>query len=160
MKQDKFLIGILAGIGLLVVAAIVAVMLRAPGSEEYLNENTPQAVVHDYYLAIERKDYEKAYGYLADDLTNKPTLEQFISQVSTNYRSGESSLKIGEVRPGDATTQVDVTITTYNVGGIFDSSRYSTPDIALLRANAAGEWKLVQFPYPYWGWEWNQEKQD
>lgn len=159
MKQDKFLIGILAGIVLLIIVAIVVVLARAPGSEAYLNENTPKAVVHNYYLAIQRKEYEKAYAYLADDLPNKPTLEQFILVVDNRAGNTESALRIGEVRQGEAHTQVDVTITRYNVGNIFDSSRYSQPDTALLRTNAAGQWKLVQFPYPYWGWDWNQEQQ-
>jgi hypothetical protein len=160
MKQDKFLIGILVGIVLLVVVAVVVVLFRAPGAEAYLAENSPRAVVHNYYLALQRKDYERAYGYLADDLTNKPSLEQFILVVDNYGGNSESALKIGEIREGETHTQVDITITTYNVGNIFDSSRYSAPDTALLRQDAAGQWHLVQFPYPYWGWEWNQEPQD
>jgi len=160
VKQDKFLLAILAGIVVLVVAAVIAVKVRAPGSEQYLNQNTPAAVVHDYYLAIQRKDYEKAHSYLSDKLTNKPNLEQFIQTVGSAGGNTESTLKIGEVRTSDQHTQVDVSITTYQVGSVFDSSRYTSPDTALLQANSAGEWKLLQFPYPYWGWDWNQEKQD
>ena len=159
MKQDKFLIGIIAGILLLVVVAIVVVLSRAPGNEEYRTDDTPEGVVHNYFLALQRKDYNKAYGYLADDLENKPNMEQFTREAGNYGSSQEASLKIGEVNLTDGLAQVPVTVTTYNTGGIFDSNRYSSEDIALLRQDAGGQWKLTQFPYPYWGWSWNEQPQ-
>ncbi len=155
MKQDKFLIGILVGIALLVIVAVVTVLARAPGSEAYISDDTPAGVVHNYFLALQRKDYDKAYAYLSDDLENKPDMDQFIIEVDSYGNDNERSLKIGEVREGDAHTQVELSITNYQVGNIFESNHYTSNDTALLRANDAGEWKLIQFPYPYWGWNWN-----
>lgn len=157
MKQDKFLIAIVAGILLLVVVAIVVVLTRAPGSEEYRADDTPAGVVHNYFLAIQRKDFSKAYGYLSDELENKPTLEQFIQDAGNNGSNQDASLKIGEVSQSDGVTQVEITLTTYYAGGLFDSNRSSIDDLALLRQDAAGRWKITQFPYPYWGWNWNQK---
>lgn len=159
MKQDKFLIGILVGIVLLVVVAVVVVLSRTPGSEEYRTDNSPEAVVHNYFLAVQRKDFEKAHGYLSDDLKNKPDLDQFIIDMNNTFGRQESSLKIGEVFTGDQHTQVTVSLTSYSGGNIFESGRYTTEDVALLRADAAGNWKLIQFPYPYWGWGWNEAPQ-
>ena len=156
MKNDKFLIGIVIGIILLIVIAVVAVLLRTPENEEYVAVEDPAGVVHNYFLAIQRKDYEKAYGYLSDDLPSKPSLDEFTRQIDGQSRNTEASLSIGETRLGDLQTQVDVSITTYRPGGLLDSNSYTDRNTAFLRAAGDGsEWKLTQFPYPYWGYNWD-----
>jgi hypothetical protein len=154
MKQDKFLIGILIGIVALVVVAVVVVMSRAPGSEEYVPDNTPDGVAHNYFLAVQRKDYPKAYAYLSDELKGKPDLDQFIIDVSSS--SQEAALRVTNVHQSDQHAEVELSVTTYNSGDIFDSGRYSTTDSAILRLDDSGQWKLMQFPYPYWGWNWTE----
>jgi len=158
MKTDKFLIAIVTGIIALVVVAIAVVLLRAPQSEEYLDTGTPDAVVHDYFLAIQRQDYENAYGYLPDDLSNKPDLDDFIREMN-NARNQEAALSLGETRIGDVHTQVDVTITTYRRDGILESSSYSNRHTVFLRATGDGStWTIIEFPYPYWGYNWDEEE--
>ena len=108
MKNDKFLIGIIAGIVLLVVVAIIMVLTRGQG-EDYIADDAPAGVVHNYFLALQRKDYERAYSYLADDLQSKPDLDKFIRDMdSQRYGSSEASLQIGETRLDDDRSQVDV----------------------------------------------------
>lgn len=158
MKNDKFLIGIIAGIGLLVLAALILVLTRGQ-QEAYVADDTPAGVVQDYFLAIQRKDYERAYGYLSDDLKAKPDLNQFIQDIG--YASNnEASLQIGDIRPGETITQVDVLITTHSGGGVFESSSYTTRQTATLRTEAKGAWRLTSFPSPYWGYNWDQPKED
>jgi len=154
MKNDKFLIGIIAGIVVLAVAAIVLVLAR--GHENYLPDDTPAGVAHNYFLAIQRQDYQKAYGYLSDELKNKPSLDQFISVISQNYYQSEAALKIGETTLTSDRASVQVAITNYNGGGPFESNRYSNTDTAQLKRNANGDWQLIAFPYPYWGYNWNE----
>ena len=72
MKQDKFLTGILIGVGMLVLLALVLFFTRQD-KRDYLAEDAPEGVAHNYVLAVLNKDYEKAYGYLAD-LKYKPCL--------------------------------------------------------------------------------------
>lgn len=155
MKNDKFLIAIIGGIILLVVVALVLVLARAQ-NQEYMADDSPAGVVQNYFVAIQRKDYERAYSYLSDELRTKPNLDRFIRDMS-NIRD-ESSLKLGETRLGDVTTQVDVALSTYSGGGIFDSGTYTNQGTVTLRATADGQWKLTSFPYPYWGYDWDQPK--
>jgi hypothetical protein len=155
MKNDKFLIAIIGGIILLVVVALVLVLARAQ-NQEYVADDSPAGVVQNYFVAIQRKDYERAYSYLSDELRTKPNLDRFIRDMS-NIRD-ESSLKLGETRLGDVTTQVDVALSTYSGGGIFDSGTYTNQGTVTLRATADGQWKLTSFPYPYWGYDWDQPK--
>ncbi len=158
MKDDKFLIAIVAGIVVLVIVALVTVLLRTPNNEEYIADNTPEGVVHNYFLALQRQDYEKAYSYLADDLQAKPTLDEFTRELDYTS-SSEVTLQIYETRLGDVHTQVDISITTYSSGGIFDSGSYNTEDTVYLRATGdGGEWRLIEFPYPYWGYSWDQDQ--
>src|SRR6185369_15346974 len=93
MKQDRFLTGILIGIGILIIAALAVFFVRKD-SQTYVPDDVPEGVVHNYVVAVLNKDYEKAYGYLAD-LDNKPTYEAF-----------RQSFFNGGVNPND--TGVDV----------------------------------------------------
>jgi hypothetical protein len=160
MKQDKFLYAILAGIILLVVLSVVVVLVRAPGSEQYQPDDTPAGVAHNYFLAIQRNEYERAHSYLSDQLRNKPDLDQFITDIGNNSADQEAALKLGNVSQSGQYTEVEVVVTNYRAGGIFDSNRYATTDMAILRQDSNGRWRLIQFPYPYWGWQWNEEPRD
>src|SRR3990172_5492308 len=75
MKQDRFLTGILIGIGVLVIAAL-AVFITRKDTQTYVSDDTPEGIVHNYVVAVLEKDYEKAYGYLAE-LDNKPAYDNF-----------------------------------------------------------------------------------
>ena len=157
MKNDKFLIGIIIGIVILAVAAITIVLMRGQ-EEDYLADDTPTGVVHNYFLAIQREDYDKAYGYLSDEIKSKPDLNDFILVVDNYGNGSEASLTIGESSIDDNRAQVKVSITTYHGGGLFDRGSYATQDTVHLRATPAGDWKIIQFPYPYWGYYWNNEQ--
>lgn len=157
MKEDKFLIGIVIGIIALVIVAVVAVLLRTPASEEYVADDTPAGVVHNYFLAVQNEDYDRAYSYVSDELESKPDLDEFIRNVDTFAGNAQSSLQIGQTKVNQARAQVDVSITTYRPGGLFDSNSYSQPGTAYLEEAADGSgWRLTEFPYPYWGYEWNE----
>ena len=154
MKQDKFLTGILIGIGALIVLALVLFFVRRDGQSKYVADSTPEGVAHNYVLAVLNKDYQKAYGYLAD-LENKPTYEQF-----------RQSFFNGSVNPTDAGVEVgaaeingDEAIVTlsvyYSVNDPF-SSRYANEDRALL-VQQTGVWKLSAMPFNFWGYDWYQE---
>lgn len=94
MKKDRFLLGILIGIGILVLLAVVRVLTYSPAEMTYGEETTPQGVVHNYLVAVYRQEYERAYSYLADK-AKKPTLDGF-----------RRSFLMGMVDPKQAMVQV------------------------------------------------------
>jgi hypothetical protein len=153
MKTDKFLISIVIGIVLLVVVAVVLVLARSR-AETYLPDDTPEGVAHNYFLAIQRQEFEKAYNYLADDLKSKPDLDTFIQTVDNN---NEASLALGQTNLDNQRARVSVSITNYYGGGPFDSGRYTNEETAYLRQDSAGNWKITQYPYPYWGYDWDED---
>jgi hypothetical protein len=153
MKQDKFLTGILIGIGVLILLALGLFFTRQD-KREYVADIAPDGVVHNYVLAVLNKDYQKAYGYLAD-LENKPTYEEF-----------RSSFFNGMVNPGDVGVEVGavdinadeavVTLAVYYSNTDPFSSRYASEDRALL-VEQNGDWKLNSMPYNFWDYNWYQE---
>lgn len=153
MKQDKFLTGILIGIGALIILATILFFVRRDDGE-YQAEDAPQAVVHNYILAAINKDYVKAYGYLAD-LENKPTYEEF----RRSFLNGNISLSDGGIEIGAAEitgNEAYVALTMRSASMDIFPTNYSSSDQAFL-TKQDGAWKLVSMPYYYWSYDWYQD---
>jgi hypothetical protein len=153
MKQDRFLLGILVGIGVLVLVALVLFFTRQD-TQEYRADNTPDSVVHNYALALYRGDYTKAYGYLAEG-EDKPTYNKFREYFFNTYRNtGDIGLKIGETEiEGD---QAFVVLHLINSPGDPFSSGSRRTETARLERQS-GDWKLLQMPYNFWDFAWYDE---
>src|SRR3972149_11028820 len=110
MKQDRFLMGILIFIGVLVVAALALFFFRQ-GSQVYGTEDTPEGVIRNYALALQKQDYQRAYSYLADK-DNKPTYDTFSRAFLTHQVDVSSNaLQVGNVQfisSGEATVSISV----------------------------------------------------
>jgi hypothetical protein len=153
MKQDKFLTGILIGIGVLILLALGLFFMRQD-KRDYVAETSPDGVVHNYVLAVLNKDYQKAYGYLAD-LDNKPTYEEF-----------RQSFFNGMVNPSDVGVDVGsveinkdeavVSLSVYYSNSDPFSSRYANEDRALLTQQSS-VWKLNSMPSSFWDYNWYQK---
>jgi hypothetical protein len=154
MKQDKFLLGILIGIAVLVVAAFALFFIRQP-MLQYVDDSTPSGVVQDFVIALHKGDYPRAYGYLASG-TNKPTLEEFRSPFllkQTDISSTELHLGEESVAGNGATVRLDY---SQYYGSPYDVNRgYWQADLVLEN----GQWKIIQMPPPYWFYDWYQPKQ-
>jgi hypothetical protein len=154
MKQDRFLTGILIGIGVLVVAAL-AVFFTRGNTQTYVSDEVPEGVVHNYVVAVLEKDYEKAYGYLAE-LDNKPAYDDFRQaflngQVSPN----NSAVDIGEAEINDDEAYVEVAL-IYNPSDPFSTGYRDVQRAALVKQN--GAWKLSAMPtYYFWDYNWYLE---
>ena len=153
MKQDRFLIGILVFIGLLIVAALVLFLVRNE-TPAYGPESTPEGVLYNYAVALQLNDYERAYSYLAEK-DNKPAYEQFRQAFMTRQLdTSASALQIGDVQileNGEAWVNVTV---QFAGSGVFNSGWSSSDRANLLKQN--GVWKISYLPNPYWGYDWYQ----
>jgi len=154
MKQDRFLTGILIGIGVLVVVAL-AVFFTRQDTQTYMAEDTPEGVVHNYVLAVLDKDYEKAYGYLAD-LEYKPTYEEFRRPFLNGYvNPNNTAVDIGESEIDGDEASVEVA-QIFNSGDPF-STGYRDVQRAIL-VKQGGEWKISSMPaYNFWDYSWYME---
>jgi len=154
MKQDRFLTGILVGIGLLVVVAL-AVFFTRKDSQTYISEDTPEGVVHNYVLAVLNKDYEKAYGYLAE-MEYKPIYADFrraFLNGEVNPQNQAVDIGTSEIVGDTATVELQL------ISGSSDpfSTGYRNNQTADL-VKQAGKWKLTLMPqYNFWGYNWYVE---
>ncbi len=152
MKQDRFLIAILAGIGLLVVAAFVLFFVRQ-SNLNYVDDSTPEGVVQNYVLALHKGDYEKAYAYLAED-KNKPVYEDFRRPFAMKQVDISSSdVQITDTQILGDTATVGVLFSQFY--GPFVSRGYRSSERAELKLEQ-NYWKIRQMPYPYWYYDWYQ----
>ncbi len=153
MKQDRFLTGILIGIGLLVVIALTVFFTRKD-SQTYVAEDVPEGVIHNYVVAILNKDYEKAYGYLAD-LEHKPTLNAFRqSFLNGNVNPNNAAVDIGGSNVSGEEASVEVAM-IYNPSDPFSSGYRDSQRAILVKQN--GAWKISSMPtYYFWDYNWYQ----
>lgn len=153
MKQDRFLIGILIGIIVLIVAALVVFYARL-NKNSYITEDTPDGVVHNYVLAVLNKDYQKAYSYLAD-VNNKPSFAEFRQAFAVGrIVPSNTGTQVGtaEINGDDASVEVS---TVYTSGNPFSPDNASPGTAQLVKQN--GTWKISSMPtYSLWDFSWYQ----
>ena len=156
MKQGRFLNGILIGIGVLIVIALVLFFSRKD-TKQYVDDSTPEGVVNNYVLSIFKKDYQKAYGYLAN-LDNKPTYEEFRrSFFNGSVNPGNAGVDVGTAEVHGEEAIVTVTL-VYSPSDPF-SSGYQNEDRALL-VKQNGKWMLSAMPtYSFWDYNWYAKQQ-
>ena len=154
MKQDRFLTGILIGIGVLIIAALAVFFVRKD-SQVYIADDTPEGVVHNYIVAVLNKDYEKAYGYLAD-LDHKPTFTEFRNSFVTGMvGSSDSAVDVGEADITGDNAYVEVSV-IYNPSDPFSTGYRDVQQSILVKQG--GMWKLSSMPtYSLWDYSWYQE---
>ncbi len=153
MKQDRFLLGILIFIGLLVTAALVLFFVRNE-KPAYGREDMPEGVLYNYAVSLQLHDYQRAYGYLADK-GNKPTYQAFRQAFLTKQLdTSNTALQIGSVQMlEDGEAWVNVTI-QYPGNGFLNNGGANADKGTLTSQN--GAWKITYLPFPYWGWDWYQ----
>jgi hypothetical protein len=156
-KTDRFLVGLVAGIVVLVVVTLV-VALRQP-APTYQPDDTPEGVAHNYLLALQQSDYARAYGYLSPTLPGYPADSDEFAQHTARHRwsfgfDEETAVTItGATINGDRAT-ARATINRFYNDGPFSSGVSTTQFILVLREEN-GDWKITRSDR-YWANCWNQ----
>lgn len=160
MKQNsnKLLIGIVIGIILLVVAAFV-VVLRRP-APEYQAGDSPESVTHNYLLAIQQGDYERAFSYLSPTLEHPADAQAFLQSIedsSWDFQLHQDVSLAIESTAQNSATRATVTVrqTTFYGDGLFGGSP-NTRTFDLNLEKGGEEWKLVGGDL-YWSYCWGDK---
>ncbi|GLI28765.1 hypothetical protein ARHIZOSPH14_30070 [Agromyces rhizosphaerae] len=135
-RADRALIGIGIAIALVVVAAVIAVLVR--GAPEQLDESTPEGVVQRYSAAVIAGDEQAALEYLVPELAEScERVERFDDEVRV-------SLVATTERESSADVEVAI-VTTYG-GGLFGPDEYrSDGSFDLVRVD--DEWRIESVPW-------------
>jgi len=157
-STDKLLLGIVLGVVLLIVI-VFSVMLLKP-KPSFQSEDTPDGVAHNYLLALQQEDYDRAYSYLSTSLPGYPdnaeAFRQNVADYSWRFRLGqEVTLAIESAETLNSRAVVTVLETRFYQSGAFEGSqRISTFEIDLeLDGN---QWKIVDSD-SYFAWCWDDE---
>ena len=160
-KTDKFLVGFVVAVILLVVVAFV-VALRHPKAT-YQPEDKPEGIAFNYLFALQQGDYERAYGYLS------PSVKGYPADVSKFRRDIQNSWNFSGLKDNSVTLEVlssettgrlaVITIrqTTFYENGLFDSGEYSNTFDMTLQQEKDNAWKIVNSDN-YWVYCWDYVK--
>jgi hypothetical protein len=158
-NTDKVLLGILAGIALLIILALVMTLTRPVST--YQADDTPEGVAHNYLLALQNEDYDRAYGYLATTLEGYPrSLDKFVENIHGYpyyFRlDQEVSFSIVSAKVTGNNATVKVHLSSFRGGGIFDSGQ-SSYDFEMSLRREAGRWKIASADSYFAScWQWEQ----
>jgi hypothetical protein len=144
-RTDKFLIGIVVAIVLLVIAALIVTQRRPEVT--YQADDSPKGVAHNYLLALQRNEYARAYGYLSPTLSGYPPSEgDFAAAVLRERwafrREEDVTLAVEEQTIAGNRAVVTVRETRFFDDGLFDASSDTMRFDVSLRREEAG-WRIV-----------------
>ncbi|NCF69668.1 MAG: hypothetical protein GWP61_27285 [Chloroflexi bacterium] len=154
-KTDKYLIAIVAGIVLLVIAAFAFVLLSP--EPQYRGDDTPEATVHNYLLALQQEDFERALSELSQDVPNRPEDSSEMEWDITEYpwqfelQDDTSLIIVGSRITGE---RAIVTVAETRSYGIFPGD-VSTQEIVMRLKQEENGWKLIGGK-SYWADDWEK----
>ena len=153
-NSDKFLIGIVTGIVILVIAVLAIALLR-PNQPAYQVDDTAEGVAHNYLLALQLEDYERAYAYLSPALPGYPedaeTFEKNVVEKPWHFGGSYAdnvSLAIEAANVTGNQARIIARKTVFYRAGLFDSGQSSNTFNMSLRQEG-GDWKVMESD-DYW----------
>jgi hypothetical protein len=157
--SDKFLLAIIAGIILIIIAAFVVVSRRP--DPQFQAEDTPEGVVHDYLLALQLGNYEKAYNLLSPTLGYPSTIDEFydsLRQTPWEFTASDNySVVIESSEPVSDNSVAVIVREIYNTNALFAGDGYSNT-FRMRVENSPEGWKLVHGDM-YWSSCWGETNQ-
>lgn len=161
IRQDRFLLGILVGIGLLVILA-VGLSFSRQGAVSYGPEDTPEGVFQNYIIAIGKGDYERAFGYVAPPNAlpgttppvNPPDFNRFQQYFlgEIHAQLANTGAQISGSRIVGSTAFLNITLIQTSGDPFRAVNRQYLQAQLVFYKNA---WKITQAPYPYWSYDWS-----
>ena len=150
MKTDRFLTGIVIGIGVLIVVALVLFFTRRT-TMVYVPDDRPENIVQNFALAVHTKDFQKAYDYMAD-LDHKPSFDAFRQfYLSQEIELNKYSLQVGTSAVTNDRAVVYCSL-VYAGGGPFGSINRQQGTASLFLKGP--KWKVTEMPFVYWDYSW------
>ena len=139
--EGKFFWGLVGGVVVLAVAAL-AVALARRHAVAYRQDDTPEAVVYDFLLALQRGEPEVAYALLGK-IPCKPSLDDFSERASL---PASLDISLGPVRQEGR--RAWVTLRFRYSAGPFSEGTGPSERVVLQQEN--GHWKIVRLPPELW----------
>ena len=167
MKQRRKLIFLLIAIGVPVAVALgVMVLVPAILQKGYRSGGEPEAIAYNYLMALVRRDYARAYGYLLPTLPQYPvTVEEFLDDLEHHQLLPAYELQpcvyIESVEVDTARAEIELRMQYYDpcFGGGFDFQNLSFNQVRMRLERIGDGWKIVDSEggFYYEGWSHSGE---
>jgi hypothetical protein len=157
--NDRFLFGMVIFIVLLLGTTFLIAYTRP--QSVYQPEDTPQGVVHNYLLALQNQDYERAYSYLHPKLKGYPKSAEDFARTVTSYSWVFRDIKSTsfDVAPPVKDYKLIATIVVHELSfkqrGLFDSTE-TNQDFSVTLQKRQDHW-LITKSGRYWVRCWENE---
>ena len=152
--STKWLIGMGAALGILVVAAVVGALIFDGGEPEIFPEDTPEGVTQRYILAVIDGDLDEAWGYLSPELQAGCTLEEWREVARRQSHLEDSQILLDEVKEiNDAEVTVSLNRRRISQPDPFElsfspeESNFHFEDFRLEELED-DQWRISQLPWP------------
>jgi hypothetical protein len=149
---DRFLIGIVAGAVLLVLAGVAAVFLagRAPATPT-ADPDSPAGVVQAYVEAVRAASPDRAYALLSREAQAATSLDQYRRQLLRPYAPEDSDVRllIEPATVGADTAEVKVTISRFAPRPEPFSAGTYHRTVTVQLAKEDGVWRIKQPTAPF-----------
>jgi hypothetical protein len=140
-------------ISILVIATVSLVLLMKGNEIALLPQDTPQGIVQRYLIAVQEKNYQKAYNYLSFEPSQKiKAYDDWLRMViGAPQISDQSAWKatLGKTTQNGDNATVEVIIDTFRPGGPFEDLLRSQQIIFQL-SKIDGKWLITSPAYIYW----------
>jgi hypothetical protein len=143
-RIDPALAAIVVGAIVLIIAGLVAIPLASRRAPDLASETVPEGVVQRFYQAVYASDYTVAHSYLAAETRAQLSELELQQQLAGQLR--QSQARVAETTASTDSATVQVVITHFQPGGLFDSSEWTEQyDVVLKREGDS--WKIVSGPF-------------
>jgi hypothetical protein len=139
-------------IGVLIIFTVSLVLFTKGNKVALLPENTPQGVVQRFLMAVQDRDFQKAYSYLFLSNSGKvTTYDEWFRSLYLSPTSDQSAWKatLGKTTENVDNATVEVTIDTFRPSGPFEDPLRSQ-QIVFQLSKIDGKWLIISPTYIYW----------
>lgn len=150
-RIPKIIVSIIA----IAILTLFVIMYIDQNKAEYLSDDTPNHVIHNYILSTNQKDYDRAFTYLSSDFT-EPTFEEFQQTLSQQ----EDLIKNSNITIGEVSIEGDMATVQLNIRLSYQRNLLTNPDLYKKSSQLIwdnGSWKITSMPEPFWSEEWGSE---
>lgn len=151
-SSRRWLIVFTAVISVLIITTVSLVLLTKGNEVALLPENTPQGVVQRYLMALQEKDYQKAYGYLSFRPSQKAiTFDDWLRMMGGPQTSDQPAWKamLGKITQNGDTAIVEVAIDTFRPGGPFQDP-IRNQQVIFQMSKTDSKWLITSPTYVFW----------
>lgn len=145
--MDRFSWIVISVVGLLLLAAVGAATLRpsedAAAPETYLEQETPDGVVHDAFVAFLRRDTERMKSYFSQRVRENFDRDQRWPNIDYYPETGSRRMRIESVEmQGENRATITIAVDNYNPGGLFNQGNVWTSRQTLTLVLEQDGWKI------------------